>query len=142
MLETGTSGLMSGAGKRGGAWASALAPSLDSTPRGPLQIALNSAIENDRLHRNVAQKCKLPELTRRKGHALTSEECQRFFTALAGHRHEGLFTLIVGVGLRRGEALALSLADFDESAEVLHVRHTLQRIDGELKRVKPKSNKT
>jgi len=31
MLEMGTSGLMSGAGKRGGATASALAPGLDST---------------------------------------------------------------------------------------------------------------
>ena len=34
MLEMGTSGLMSGAGKRGGAVASALAPSLDSTEEG------------------------------------------------------------------------------------------------------------
>jgi len=33
MLEMGTSGLMSGAGKRGGATASALAPGLDSTGR-------------------------------------------------------------------------------------------------------------
>jgi hypothetical protein len=37
MLEMGTSGLMSGAGKRGGASASALALSLDSTSRGSLQ---------------------------------------------------------------------------------------------------------
>src|SRR6266540_1496647 len=36
MLEMGTSGLMSGAGKRDGASASALAPSLDSTKWGPL----------------------------------------------------------------------------------------------------------
>jgi len=33
MLETGTSGLMSGAGKRGGVSASVLAPGLDSTRR-------------------------------------------------------------------------------------------------------------
>ena len=38
MLETGTSGLMSGAGKRGGVSASVLAPGLDSTSGGSLQV--------------------------------------------------------------------------------------------------------
>jgi len=38
MLETGTSGLMSGAGKRGGVSASVLAPGLDSTQTGQPQL--------------------------------------------------------------------------------------------------------
>jgi len=46
MLEMGTSGLMSGAGKRGGASASALAPGLDSTSRGSLQLGALGLVVN------------------------------------------------------------------------------------------------
>src|SRR6266542_1466578 len=55
MLEMGTSGLMSGAGKRDGASASALAPSLDSTNRGqvqgPVSFHRDDAVRDDEVHR-------------------------------------------------------------------------------------------
>ncbi|HEY8864495.1 MAG TPA: site-specific integrase, partial [Candidatus Dormibacteraeota bacterium] len=45
----------------------------------------------------------------------------------------------LALGLRQGEALGLRWHDVDLEARQLHVRHALQRIDGRLQLVEPKT---
>jgi integrase len=73
---------------------------------------------------------------------LTPEEARRFLAAIRGHRLEALFSVALALGLRQGEALGLRWEDIDFGAGTLHVRHQLQRIDGKLTLVPPKTEKS
>lgn len=53
-----------------------------------------------------------------------------------------LYSVAVALGLRRGEALALKWEDVDLEAGTLRVKHSLQRIEGRLQLVEPKSLKS
>jgi len=55
---------------------------------------------------------------------------------------EALFTVALAIGLRHGEALALQWPEIDLKNGTLKVAHTLQRVDGELRRVEPKSEES
>jgi integrase len=50
-----------------------------------------------------------------------------------------VFTVTVALGLRQGEILGLSWRDIDFETGVLNVRHALQRVNGKLIKVEPKS---
>jgi integrase len=50
-----------------------------------------------------------------------------------------VYLVALGVGLRQGEILGLAWSDVDLEASTLTVRHALQRIDGSLVLVEPKS---
>ncbi len=50
-----------------------------------------------------------------------------------------LCALLLTVGVRKGEALGLSWRDVDLDKSQLHVRHTLQRVDGKLQLLDPKT---
>jgi hypothetical protein len=58
-----------------------------------------------------------------------------------GHRLEALFSVALALGLRQGEALGLRWEDIDFNAGTLRVSHQLQRIDGRLTLVPPKTLK-
>ena len=80
-----------------------------------------------------------PKVSRKKVVATTPEKAGAILDAVAGHRLEGLVTIAMTVGLRQGEALGLHWDDVDLERGQLTVRHALQRIDGELQLVEPKS---
>jgi integrase len=70
----------------------------------------------------------------------TPEEALKFLKAVKGDRLETLWTVILGTGLRHGEALGLKWKDVDLTQGTLSVTHTLQRVRGEgRKLVDPKS---
>jgi integrase len=53
-----------------------------------------------------------------------------------------LFSVALAVGLRQGEALGLRWVDIDMAAGVLRVNHQLQRVDGRLTLVEPKTDRS
>lgn len=63
---------------------------------------------------------------------MTVEQTKAFLTNCKRNRLEALFTVALAIGLRQREALGLRWEDVDWEAGVLHVRHSLQRINKKL----------
>jgi integrase len=96
--------------------------------RNTLRAALNQAINDDLIQRNVAAKVKPPEIQPRALDVYTPEEARVLIEAAKGHRLEALFTAAVALGLRMGECLGLQWADIEFARRVLTVAHNLQRV--------------
>lgn len=92
--------------------------------------------------RNVAKLVDPPRVKREEVEPLTPEQARAFLDAAKGERLEALYSVAVALGLRRSEALGLRWQDIDFEAETLRVRHSLQRIEGKLQLVEPKSLKS
>lgn len=117
-------------------------PALVRYLRTVLRIALNEALRRNLVERNVAGLVRPIHVPKPRLQPFTLEEARRLLAAAKGHRLEALFTIALAMGLRHGEALALRWEDIDLRAGTLSVFHTLQRIDGELRRVEPKSEES
>jgi integrase len=107
-----------------------------------LRTALGTAVRWDMVSRNVAKLVDRPRVERKPINPLTPEEARRFLTAIKGQRLEALFSVALALGLRQGEALGLRWTDIDFAAHTLQIRHQLQRINGRLTLVPPKTNKS
>jgi integrase len=70
---------------------------------------------------------------------LSPDEARCFLEAIRGDRLEALYLVALGAGLRQGEILGLAWADVDLEHATLTVRNALQRVDGRLVLVEPKS---
>ena len=90
-----------------------------------LRAALNQALRWELVSRNAAALTDPPRHRPREIQPLTSEQARALLRAVVGHRLEALITVALGLGLRRGEALALRWDAVDLEAGVLSVRHTL-----------------
>ncbi|HVC35058.1 MAG TPA: site-specific integrase, partial [Chloroflexota bacterium] len=107
-----------------------------------LRTALNLAVRWEIASRNVARLVDRPRREWTQINPLTPDEARRFLTAVRGHRLEALFSVALALGLRQGEALGLRWADIDFEINTLRVRNQLQRIDGRLVLVPPKTDKS
>jgi integrase len=102
--------------------------------RGVLGSALGHAMSEELVTRNVAALVKLPPQRRRHVEPWSVEEARRF---LASARSDGdpmfaAYVLILVLGLRRGEVLALAWPRVDLDRGEVEVTQGLQRIDGRL----------
>ncbi len=93
--------------------------------RDVLRIALNQAVADELVARNVATLVRRPKARRRDCDTLSPAESRILLDALRGHRLEAMVTAGVALGLRLGEVLGLQWADVDLSARRLVVRHSL-----------------
>jgi excisionase family DNA binding protein len=109
---------------------------------GVLRNALADAERMDLVHRNVAKAVRSATLTRTERRALTPSEALALLSQLQGDRLEGLFILALSTGLRRGEVLGLRWQDIDLPGRALFVRQAVQRINGELRFVPPKTHRS
>ena len=117
-----------------------LSPRRVAMIRGVLRQALNEAVKQETLSRNVAALAKSPKAERHEIEPFTPQEAAKFLEATRGNRLEALFSVVLALGLRRGEALGLQWSDVDLDKATLTVRHALQRISGQgLVLTKPKS---
>ena len=107
--------------------------------RGVLRGALNEALRWGLVVRNVATLVQPPRVQRYEISPLDAEQAQRLLTAIRGDRLEALYSVALAIGLRQGEALGLRWQDVDLDAGILRIRHALQRIDGKLVLVEPKT---
>lgn len=107
--------------------------------RSVLRTALNQAVRWGDVPRNVAALTDSPRL---ETHAITfldAGQAGQLLAAAHGDRLEALYAVALALGLRQGEALGLRWQDVDLEARQVHVRHALQRIDGRLQLVEPKT---
>ena len=107
-----------------------------------LRTALGLAVKWDMVPRNVARLVDRPRIERKTINPLNPDEARRFLAAIRGHRLEALFSVALALGLRQGEALGLRWEDVDFRAGTLRVSHQLQRIEGKLTLVPPKTEKS
>jgi integrase len=92
--------------------------------------ALNKAVKWGLIPRNPAALVDGPRVPHQEIHPLTPEQAHALLGAARGHRLEALISVAISLGLRQGEALALTWDDVDLEAGFLHVRRALQRMKG------------
>ncbi|WP_329364145.1 tyrosine-type recombinase/integrase [Streptomyces sp. NBC_01483] len=90
-----------------------------------LKSALEHAVREEEIPRNVARNVRTGTPRPRRFNPLTTDEARHFLTAAQGHRHATLFELALRTGLRKGELLGLHWEDLDSGTA--SIRRTLQR---------------
>jgi len=119
--------------------AAGLAPASVRHIHGLIRNALADAERHELIARNVAKAVRPPSIRRVEQRALTIEEARRILYVVKGDRLEALRICGLTLGLRRGELLGLHWDDIDVAAETVRVRWTLQRANGRLQLVPPKT---
>jgi integrase len=103
---------------------------------------LDIAVRDGLVRRNAAAAVQRPTIKRSEARYLTLEEVGRLLAAAKDDRLEPLIVLMLGTGLRRGEALALHWSDVDLAAGHVRVRWTLGRVDKALVFDEPKTERS
>jgi integrase len=116
-----------------------LAPRTVHHLRAVLRRALGQAVRWGLVPVNVAALTDPPRVPRVEPRWLTPEEARRFLEAARNDRLYALYAVALAVGLRSGEALGLRWSDVNLDDGTLSVRHALQRVDGRLVLVEPKT---
>jgi integrase len=96
-----------------------------------LRVALEHAVREELLPRNVAKLVQVTPPPREEREPLTVQEAQTLLKAARDDRLHALYVATLLLGMRRSEALALRWSDVDLDDGVLTVRRTLHRVVGE-----------
>lgn len=110
-----------------------LAPRTVRNIHAVLRRALEVARRDELVSRNVAALVSAPSAERPKLRMFDEDQSRAFLRAIEGHKLEGYFTVLLALGLRRGEGCALKWADCDFETQEIHVRQNLQRVGGKLR---------
>lgn len=96
-----------------------------------LSSALHDAVRQRRLPHNAARYATVPRPPKYERTCWTPAQAARFLRHCADHDDPltDLFEVIIGTGMRRGEALALHWADIHLNERLLYVRYTLSNIN-------------
>jgi integrase len=78
-----------------------------------LRRALRTAEADGLVNRNVAKIVDGVKVGRSNGRTLTPDEARTLLTAAQGHEYGPLLTVLLSLGLRKGEALGLSWSDLE-----------------------------
>ncbi|WP_329172927.1 tyrosine-type recombinase/integrase [Streptomyces sp. NBC_01477] len=92
-----------------------------------LKSALEHAVREEEIPRNVARNVRMGTPRPRRFEPLTAVEARAFLVATHGHRLHALFELALHTGLRKGELLGLRWEDLDLTGGTASIRRTLQR---------------
>ena len=90
-------------------------------------------------HPHVRRSVLRPTIKRSEARYLSADEVGRRLEAAKDHRLPPLVALMLGTGLRRGEALAVHWSDVDLAGGHLRVKWTLARVDRRLLFDEPKT---
>jgi integrase len=107
-----------------------------------LRCALNVALRWGLVSRNVATLVGSPRIQRKEIRSFTPDEARIFLKTIKGDRLEALFSVALSLGLRQGEALGVRWQDIDFEARTLRVSYAIQRIEGKLQMVEPKTERS
>lgn len=119
-----------------------LAPATVRYMHAVLRRALKQAFKWDLVSRNVAVLVDAPRVAQKEIEPFTPEQARVFLDAIRGDRLEALYSVALAVGLRKGEVLGLKWSDVHLDKRTLTVRASLQRINGALVLVEPKSKQS
>ncbi|MET7686032.1 site-specific integrase [Streptomyces sp. NPDC005423] len=92
-----------------------------------LKSALEHAVREEEIPRNVARNVRTGTPRPRRFEPLTTEEAREFLAAASSHRLQPLFELALHTGLRKGELLGLRWEDLNLTGGTASIRRTLQR---------------
>lgn len=92
-----------------------------------LRRALNDAVRDEVIPRNPALLVQAGKVTRSTIAPLTLAEAKTLLAVAATDRLYALWLVLMSLGLRRGEALALRWTDFDFDAKTVRISRSLQR---------------
>lgn len=95
---------------------------------GILRAALAQAVRDELLSRNPATLVRPPRHRSPTVVPLTVDEAHRLLAAARDDRLAALWLLLLTLGLRRGEALALHWDDLDLDAGIVSISRSLQRL--------------
>lgn len=104
-----------------------------------LRNALQNAVREELIVRNVAQLVQVPTPTYDAGKGLSVAQARLLLKYAAEDRLHALYVLAVAMGMRRGELLGLLWEAVDFERGTLIVERSLQRVAGELQLVRPKT---
>jgi integrase len=109
-----------------------------------LRNALQQAVREELVVRNVAKLVQVGAPDYEVGRGLSVREAHRVLAAAAKENLYALYVLALYLGLRRAELLGLRWADVVLDPEpgrypLLEIRQTLQRVNGQLRFVPPKT---
>src|SRR5919202_1599684 len=90
-----------------------------------LRKALQDAVSDGLIPRNIADGIKAPRPKKKEINPLSPEQARIFLATARWDRFEALYTLAIHCGLREGELLGLKWDDVDLEAGTLRVRRTL-----------------
>jgi integrase len=107
-----------------------------------LRRALGEAVKFGLTARNSAALVDGPRIPHHEIRPLTPDEARCFLNAARGGRLEALYSVARAVGLRRGEALGLRWQDVDLDKRTLTVIQTVQRVNGKLQFLEPKTQRS
>jgi integrase len=110
--------------------AGGMEPKSANAIRQTLSVALNDAVRDELVSRNVVSLTKAPRIERKEVEPLTLEEAHRFLAAIKGDRLEALYTAVLAVGIRQAEALGLRWQDVDLRTGEVKLAVQLQRLPG------------
>jgi integrase len=110
--------------------------------RAVLRAALAQAVRYELVPRNVAALSNAVPVPDHEMSVFTPVEAAAFLDAVRGDRLEALYGVVLALGLRQGEALGLRWEDVDLDGRRLVVANALQRVDGKLALVPPKTRRS
>ncbi len=113
-------------------------PGLIVLTRAVLVACLGYAHRSRRIPYNPAYLTECQPIPRHQFRSLTPEDLPAFLAAIAGHRLEPLYALLVGTGLRIGEALGLAWTAVDLERRELTISRQLDKRDGQYVFTNPK----
>ena len=109
-----------------------------------LSSALAHAVRNHRLPHNPARPTVIPRPAADERRTWTAEQAVRFLAHCQGvdPQFADLFELIIGTGMRKGEALALHWDHVPTGDRIMSIRYTLSAVGPELLLTTPKTKKS
>jgi integrase len=110
--------------------AGGMEPKSANAIRQTLSVALNDAVRDELVPRNIAALAKPARVERKEVEPLTLEEAHKFLAAIKGDRLEALYTAALAVGIRQSEALGLRWQDVDLHTGEVRLDVQLVRLPG------------
>ncbi len=107
--------------------------------RAVLRTALHHAERDGLIQRNAASLAESPHVERQEMQSFSPEQARTFQQAIKTDPEEALYLLTLDAGLRQGEVLGLRWEDVELDAGKIHINRALQRVEGKLVLVEPKS---
>lgn len=107
-----------------------------------LRAALEDAMREELVERNVAKLVRVPKPARTEPSPLSVDEVNVLLKHVERHRLRAMFLVFVLLGLRRSEVLGLQWGDVDLDQGWLQVQRGLHREGGTLMTMEPKTRRS